>query len=128
MAEYGSKALWYRTQIVDTWLSSTFAVKCVWGSGGQDGFRLLSRYFLFFKWRLLTAKARVPTLSARPLIMAPRYSDPKLLKEILSYQFAKVGHCGQGISLVMPNLDYLNLWELNWYSHFGHSEKHVIIK
>jgi hypothetical protein len=50
--------------------------------------------------------------------MAPRYSDPELTKEILSYQFAKVGHCGQGISLVMPNLDYLNLWELRRFLVF----------
>ena len=45
------------------------------------------------RWMSLTALARVPH-PARPntYIMAPRYSDPGNVQEILSYQNAKVGH------------------------------------
>ena len=60
-------------------------------------------------WRL---KAECLTLSARPSIMAPRYSDPENISEILSYQAAKVGHYGQGLPPVKLNIEFLKLWWL----------------
>ncbi len=52
-------------------------------------------------------KAECLTLSVRTLIMAPRYSDPGKSQEISSYQFAKVGHYGQGLPPATPNFEYL---------------------
>jgi len=49
--------------------------------------------------------------SVRPtsLIMAPRYFDPESILEISSYQFARVGHYGQGLPPVMLNFECLKL-------------------
>ncbi len=52
-------------------------------------------------------KAECLILSVRTLIMAPRYSDPGKSQDISSYQFAKVGHYGQGLPPATPNFEYL---------------------